>query len=82
MASPGLVFPRLLKLSHHHLSKIGGESPGREVNLIQLYDAIMARLPPELPVTQRLVEQGTFMIGYHHQRADLWTKKSASQPNL
>ena len=66
LASPALVFPRLLKLSHHHLAKIGG---GLEHNFRQLIDDIVACLPPELSRTQALVEQGTFMVGYHHQRA-------------
>ncbi|MEO7327890.1 MAG: type I-C CRISPR-associated protein Cas8c/Csd1 [Minicystis sp.] len=80
MAAPALVFPRLLKLKEHHLSKIGGEHPGWEVNLRKLIDAIAQRLPPELPMTQALVQQGTFMIGYHHQRAALWPERPAAEP--
>ena len=76
MGTPALVFPRLLKLHHHHLSKIGG---GLAVNYAKQIDAIVSRLPPDLPRTQALVEQGTFMVGYHHQRADRF-KKSSDTP--
>lgn len=75
VASPGLVFPRLLKLSHHHLNKIG---QGREVNLSRLIDAILSHVPAPLPAVLKLQEQGTFMVGYHHQRAELWRSKTDS----
>lgn len=67
MGTPALVFPRLLKLHHHHLAKIGG---GLAVHFGKQIDAIVARLPPKLPATQALADQGTFMVGYHHQRAE------------
>jgi len=75
-AAPATVFPRLLKLSHHHLAKIGGDRPGRKVNLARLIDAIYAHIPPELPSHLPLLKQGLFMAGYHHQRVDLWTAKT------
>lgn len=73
MGTPALVFPRLLKLHHHHLAKIDG---GLAMYFGKMIDGIVARLPPELPRTQALVDQGTFMVGYHHQRTLLFTKKS------
>jgi len=75
MGTPALVFPRLLKLHHHHLAKIGG---GLEVVLGKQIDGIMARLPPTLPNTQALKDQGTFMVGYHHQRAERFKPSSAA----
>jgi len=81
MSAPALVFPRLLKLSKHHLAKIGSGSPGREVNLGRALDEIVGHLPPELPRTHSLVEQGTFVVGYHHQRAALWSKKTGDTPS-
>ena len=71
MGTPALVFPRLLKLHHHHLSKIGG---GLEVTWARQIDGIVAKLPPRLPTTQKLADQGTFMVGYHHQRAQRFVK--------
>lgn len=67
MGTPALVFPRLLKLHHHHLAKIGG---GLAVHFGKQIDAVVARLPPKLPATQTLADQGSFMVGYHHQRAE------------
>lgn len=83
MGTPALVFPRLLKLHHHHLAKIGG---GLEVYFRKQIDAIIAQLPPTLPATQPLANQGTFMIGYHHQRGhrpgsdDTTTTPAKDQP--
>ena len=71
MGTPALVFPRLLKMHHHHLGKIGG---GLAVTYGRTIDAIISRLPAELPSTQALREQGTFMVGYHHQRSERFKK--------
>lgn len=76
MGTPALVFPRLLKLHIHHLAKIGG---GLAVHLGQQIDAIVARLPPRLPTTQPLADQGSFMVGYHHQRAVRYTKSVSTE---
>ncbi|MCC6747524.1 MAG: type I-C CRISPR-associated protein Cas8c/Csd1 [Deltaproteobacteria bacterium] len=74
MAAPALVLPRLFKLSHHHREKIGGVNRGRQVNLEKLIDSILLRVSAPLPRTLSLVDQGTFILGYHHQRAELWSK--------
>jgi CRISPR-associated protein Csd1 len=83
LAAPALVFPRLMKLSHHHLGKIGGNNAGRRVNLDKLVDEIVGRVDSCFPRTQPLAEQGIFIIGYHHQRAAFFAKKDAvaSVPN-
>lgn len=70
--TPALVFGRLWTLHHHHLSKL---KEGRAVHFGKLIDEILSPLPGELPKTLRLEEQGVFMVGYHHQRAELWKKK-------
>lgn len=75
MASPALVFPRLLKLSKHHVAKLEA-AEGRRRNWPRLLDDILQRVPPEIPRTQSLVDQGTFLVGYHHQRADLWKPRA------
>lgn len=76
-ASPALVFPRILKLARHHLAKIGG---GLQVVLDRQIDDILSRIGPELQRTCSLVEQGSFLVGYHHQRADLFRKRDETDP--
>ncbi len=80
LAAPALVFPRLMKLSHHHLGKIAAENAGRRVNLDKLVDEIVGRLDKQFPRTQPLNDQGIFIIGYHHQRAAFFAKKDAAAP--
>ena len=82
LAAPALVFPRLMKLSHHHLGKIAGDNAGRRVNLDKLVDEIVGRINGRFPHTQPLAEQGIFIIGYHHQRAAFFAKKAAVAPAL
>jgi CRISPR-associated protein Csd1 len=37
---------------------------------------IMARLPPDLPTSLRLVDQGRFAVGYYHEKAHRPAKPS------
>ena len=76
-SSPVLVFPRLLKLSKHHLSQLG---IGRRIQLEELLGEIISDIRPEsgFPKQLPLPEQGLFAIGYYHQRTDLYTKKDKS----
>lgn len=72
-ATPGVVFPRLIRLSQHHLAKLeGGLRVVREKLLQDVADAL-DRFPPHLA----LEDQGLFAIGYYHQKKDLYTKKGA-----
>jgi len=70
-ATPGTVFPRLLRTYQHHLSKLEG---GYKVNRERLVQQIMAGLD-NMPGHLALEGQGLFAIGYYHQRQDLFTKK-------
>lgn len=70
-ATPGSVFPRILRTYQHHLAKLGG---GYRVNREKLVQEILAPLS-EFPAHFNLVEQGLFALGYYHQNRDLWTKK-------
>lgn len=72
-ASPGSIFPLLLKLHQHHMNKI--ENVGLRVNREKLIGEIcgrISRFPTHLP----LEKQGLFYIAYYHQRQDFFTKKS------
>ncbi len=73
--TPALVFPRLLNLARHHVSK--DEQWGR-ANDGQI-QKVMNALPPTFPSRLTLEEQGMFALGYYHQRQDLYTSKN--KPN-
>lgn len=73
--TPGLTFPRLLKLSMHHAAK--AEHAGRYLE--QIKSSIIAGLPASsLPRLFDLTEQGLFAIGYYHQREKLFEKRTTS----
>lgn len=66
--TPSFVFPQLLSLATSHLNKLEGDSPGLARWYEKQLGEIAAGLPPSLPSTLSLVEQGRFAIGYWHQR--------------
>ncbi len=72
-ATPGAVFPRILRTYQHHLAKLEG---GHKVNRDRLVQAIHAPLD-SYPAHLNLEEQGLFAIGYYHQRQDFFTRKPA-----
>lgn len=73
-ATPGSVFPRLLRVYQHHLAKLeGGLKVTREKLVQDIIDAVS-----EFPSFLDLQGQGRFAIGYYHQRKRLFTKKEAT----
>lgn len=76
-SNPVAVFSTLLKLKNHHLSKL--DKPGRKINFEKLLGEIMNDIPPNLPGTLSLKEQGMFAVGYYHQRQDFFTKKPSNE---
>lgn len=73
--TPGLVFPRLLKLSVHHAAK--AEGLGRVLERTKA--SIMAGLPATaLPRLLTPEEQGLFAIGYYHQRDRRFEKQTTA----
>lgn len=71
-STPVTVFPRLLKLKNHHISKL--ENRGEAVNLEKLIGEVMDAVN-DFPALLSLPEQGRFAIGYYHQRQDFFKKK-------
>lgn len=65
---PAYVFPQLLSLATSHLGKLEGDKPGLARWFEKQIGEITSGLPPSLPATLSLVEQGRFAIGYWHQR--------------
>lgn len=66
-ATPASVFPVLLRLSQHHISKAeyGYVSDRRIQDILNLLDIEKNPIPAHLS----LDEQGLFVLGYYHQRA-------------
>lgn len=79
-ATPAAVFPRLLKNSRHHAAKAKDDARSGVTAhwLERLTDEVTAgidQFPPHLDLGQ----QGLFVLGYHHQRHALWTKKEKKE---
>lgn len=69
-ATPGHVFPVLLRLAKHHLSKA---EYGYALNA--RIGAVMNHIDA-FPVRLTLAEQGDFFIGYYHQHTAKYTKQT------
>jgi CRISPR-associated protein Csd1 len=66
---PGVVFPRLIELSQHHLTKAEKKhrwASNLDRDMVSILDGIDGI---EFPSTLSLEEQGRFALGYYHQRA-------------
>lgn len=70
--SPATVFPRLLHLAQHHVSKDEKWGGFHDHKI----EEVMNSLPSQLPRRLSLEEQGMFALGYYHQRHDFYAKKS------
>lgn len=68
-AAPRSVFPNLIRLAQHHLSKV--EASGWLDRIIGEITARIDDFPSHMP----LADQGLFALGYYHQRNDLWRSK-------
>ena len=75
-SSPASVFPILLKLKNHHLSKI--DSAGLTTWFEKLLGEIFSGIKT-FPARLSLAEQGLFAIGYYHQQQDFFAKKAKDE---
>ena len=66
-ATPSRVFPTLMRGARTHIST--AHKINRGFWLDGKIQAIVGRLPPDLPRALRLEDQGRFAIGYYHERA-------------
>jgi CRISPR-associated protein Csd1 len=83
-ASPRVVFVRLLKNARHHARKARDDSKtaGTARWLERQMDDIANRFDPKhngFPAYLGLEDQGLFVLGYHHQRHALWSKREDRQ---
>jgi len=76
-ASPKTVFPLLLRLSQHHISKaeFGYASDNRIEKIMNLLDVDKNPFPSHLT----LDEQGIFVLGYYHQRTAFFPPKKGAE---
>jgi CRISPR-associated protein Csd1 len=80
---PGVVFPQLLKLSKHHLSKAGKKAEGRSNFLDRELGNIVDGIQPGgFSATLNLEQQGNFALGYYHQRQNFYKKKESASVEL
>lgn len=75
-ATPGQVFPTLINLAQKHLSKIGG---GLQVSMNKEMAEILEKLDEEFPSRLNLQQQGSFQLGYYHQRQSRFQGKKEEQ---
>lgn len=74
-STPVTVFPHLMKLKNHHVSKL--DNRGRAVNLEKLVGEIVDEIR-DFPGHLSLDDQGRFAVGYYHQRQEFFKKKDNS----
>lgn len=75
-ATPGVVFPQLIKLAQAHLKKLDG---GLSVHYNQQLGDILSRFDTDYPARLSLYDQGIFQLGYYHQVQARYTKKEENQ---
>jgi CRISPR-associated protein Csd1 len=66
-ATPARVFGPLLRGLRHHVADALKQGRGGWID--GKVGEIIAKLPPNLPPTLRLEDQGRFAVGYYHERA-------------
>ncbi len=71
-ATPRSVFPRLIRLSQHHVGKL--DKRGHRVVHEKRIQEIVGKFD-DFPAHLNLENQGLFAIGYYHQRKAMFTKK-------
>jgi len=78
-ATPGRVFPILLRLSQHHIAKAeyGHNSDKRIEELMQKLKIEDDPMPSNLS----LENQGIFVLGYYHQKNAFYVKKDKNNSN-
>ena len=74
-ATPRLVFPMLLRLCQHHVTKVSRDFSGYEVVFNKRVNDIIGDMV-DFPAVLPMDEQGRFILGYYHQTKALYEKKS------
>ena len=77
-STPARVFAPLLRGLRIHIAD--ARKRGRGGWIEPRVAEIMARLPPDLPMSLRLIDQGRFAIGYYHEKSHRPDKADADAP--
>lgn len=73
-STPSSVFATILNLSSHHLENLSNE--GKKVFYEKLKQEIIDKISSDgFPAHLDLQDQGSFFVGYYHQRQDFFNKK-------
>lgn len=72
-ATPGSVFPVLIRLAQHHIAKA---EHGRYTD--KLIEGVLAHIN-SFPAHLDLEQQGLFALGYYQQKADLYKKRPKNE---
>ena len=75
-ATPGAVFPILLKLSNSHLKKL---DTGASVYWSKQIGDLLDRFGYTFPNHLSIPEQGAFILGYYHQTQKRFEKKDVQE---
>lgn len=76
-ATPGIIFPRLLALSNHHIKKSEyGNTTERRIQ--EIMDKLYVEDKP-FPSSLTTEEQGIFILGYYHQRNAFYRKSEEAE---
>lgn len=81
--SPVSTLPRLVARSTVHTRKLMRDKRGAAINYTKLLDEIQGKLGADLAFKKQLnaEEQGLFVLGYWHQHAARFEKRSDSEEN-
>ncbi len=75
-ATPRMVFPLLLRLTQHHVTKAKKSSfSGYEITFSKMLSDILENMT-DFPAVLSLADQGRFMLGYYHQNNANYQKKN------
>jgi CRISPR-associated protein Csd1 len=74
-SAPARVFGALIRGARTHISD--ANKRGKGLWLDPKMTEIISRLPPDLPTTLMIVDQGRFAVGYYHQRGSRSGKPDA-----
>ncbi len=75
-ATPRVVFPRLMRLFLHHVSKLDGALKTVRDKQVQ---EVMWALVNDFPAHLTLASQGSFALGYYHQMQFLYAPKNKNE---
>jgi CRISPR-associated protein Csd1 len=74
-ATPGPIFPRILRTYTYHLAKLDG---GLKIVREQLVQEILDPIHNQLPSSLSLEEQGRFALGYYQQMRAFYAKRDTT----